>query len=70
MTAGVFQSMWPRLKSPLTQMLEFVFLVTNFLFFTDKLKHKSSRNVDLKYLLWKYKYTEKKIEAEMYMYNK
>ena len=26
MTAGVFQSMWPRLKSPLTQMLEFVFL--------------------------------------------
>jgi hypothetical protein len=28
MTAGVFQSMWPRLKSPLTctQMLKFVFL--------------------------------------------
>jgi hypothetical protein len=26
MTAGVFQSMWPRLKSPLTQMFEFVFL--------------------------------------------
>jgi hypothetical protein len=26
MTAGVFQSMWPRLKSPLTQMLEFGWL--------------------------------------------
>jgi hypothetical protein len=26
MTAGVFQSMWPRMKSPLTQMFQFVFL--------------------------------------------